>query len=367
LNIGILGIGKLGLCFGLNLENKGFTVVGVDVHEGYVNSINSKTLFSFEPQVNALLKASLNFSATTAISEVLSDDFMLLFIMVATPSLPDGSYDHTQIEHVAEQLIAFGKREKQVHLVIGCTTMPGYCDDLAKRLEHFNYTVSYNPEFIAQGDIIRNQLYPDQVLIGEANETAGDLIEEVFTQLCENKPVYCRMSRLSAEIAKIATNCFLTTKISFANSIGDLAIKVGAEPEKILHAIGADSRIGNKYLSYGFGFGGPCFPRDNKALGLFARNNNYALLLSEATDEINKRHLAFQLQDYLDTYSEDEKIVFDGITYKKGSLLLDESQQFALALLLAKAGRKVVLRDQEVVLTAIKKEYGNLFDYEPNP
>ena len=195
MNIGILGIGKLGLCFGLNLENKGFTVVGVDVHEGYVNSINSKTLFSFEPQVNELLKASLNFSATTAITEVLADDFMLLFIMVATPSLPDGSYDHTQIEHVAEQLIAFGKREKQVHLVIGCTTMPGYCDDLAKRLEHFNYTVSYNPEFIAQGDIIRNQLYPDQVLIGEANETTGDLIEEVFTQLCENKPVYCRMSR----------------------------------------------------------------------------------------------------------------------------------------------------------------------------
>jgi nucleotide sugar dehydrogenase len=173
------------------------------------------------------------------------------------------------------------------------------------------------------------------------------------------------MSRLSAEIAKIATNCFLTTKISFANSIGDLAIKVGAEPEKILNAIGADSRIGNKYLSYGFGFGGPCFPRDNKALGLFARNNDYSLLLSEATDEINKRHLAFQLQEFLNKYSEDEKIIFDGITYKKGSLLLDESQQFALAFLLAKAGRKVVLRDQEVVLTAIKKDYETLFDYEP--
>jgi UDP-glucose 6-dehydrogenase len=118
-------------------------------------------------------------------------------------------------------------------------------------------------------------------------------------------------------------------------------------------------------LSYGFGFGGPCFPRDNKALGLFARNNDYSLLLSEATDEINKRHLAFQLQEFLNKYSEDEKIIFDGITYKKGSLLLDESQQFALAFLLAKAGRKVVLRDQEVVLTAIKKDYETLFDYEP--
>lgn len=365
MNIGILGIGKLGLCFGLNLEKKGFTIVGVDIEESYVHSLNTKTLLSFEPGVNELLKNAKYFRATTSIADVLTDAFPLLFIMVATPSLPDGSYDHMQIEHIAKQLIQFGKRAQPFHLVIGCTTMPGYCDALASRLAPYNYTVSYNPEFIAQGDIIRNQLYPDQVLIGEANAEAGDLIESVFTQLCENKPIYCRMSRLSAEIAKIATNCFLTTKISFANSIGDLAIKVGAEPEKILNAIGADSRIGNKYLSYGFGFGGPCFPRDNKALGLFARNNDYSLLLSEATDEINKRHLAFQLQEFLNKYSEDEKIIFDGITYKKGSLLLDESQQFALAFLLAKAGRKVVLRDQEVVLTAIKKDYETLFDYEP--
>lgn len=364
MEIGVLGIGKLGLCFALNIERKGGRVIGVDVNGRYTEALNQKTFHSFEPQVNELLAASKHFWATTEIKEVLTDTIELLFVMVATPSTPEGSYDHTQIEHIAEQLVAFGKRNKTTALVIGCTTMPGYCDDLAQRLAPYNYTVSYNPEFIAQGNIIYGQQFPDQVLIGESDERTGDLIQSVYETMCENKPVFCRMNRLSAEICKIATNCFLTTKISFANSIGDLAVKVGAEPDKILQAIGADSRIGPKYLGYGFGFGGPCFPRDNRALGLFARTNEYDLLISNATDEVNHRHLEFQFQQYLKEYRENEKIIFDGVTYKRGSVMLDESQQLALAVKLAKAGRKVLLRDQQVVLDEVQKLHGNIFEYE---
>ena len=360
-HIGILGVGRLGLCFALNLERSGYRVTGVDIHEPYVNSLNQKTHHSPEPQVNELLQQSKHFTATTHIQDVLTDEVTLLFIMVATPSLPDGSYDHTQIERVAGALMNFGKRPKPVHLVIGCTVMPGYTQTLQQRLHEYNYTVSYNPEFIAQGSIIHDQMYPDQVLIGEANTEVGDALQAVYQTMCRSNPHMCRMDVLSAEICKIATNCFLTTKISFANSIGDLAVQAGASPDKILQAIGADSRIGAKYLNYGYGFGGPCFPRDNRALNVFARQQGYEMKIGEATDAVNQQHLEFQfnqlMQQNLPEY------VFEEVTYKPGTVILEESQKLALAVKLARAGKVVVIHEKQLVMDALKQTYGNLFRY----
>lgn len=362
MHIGILGIGKLGLCFGLNLERSGFNVTGVDVHEEYVNALNQKTFFSYEPHVNELLASAKNFNATSHIQQVLVDDVRLLFVMVATPSLPDGAYDHSQIERVVGALINSGRRENPTHLVIGCTVMPGYTQTLQTKLAEYNYTVSYNPEFIAQGNIIHDQLYPDQVLIGEANKEVGDVLQSIYGKLCKSSPRICRMDALSAEICKIATNCFLTTKISFANSIGDLAIKAGANPSAILNAIGADSRVGAKYLQYGYGFGGPCFPRDNRALNLFAKQTGYDLLIGEATDKVNARHLNFQFEQLL-AENRDE-YVFEGVAYKQGTVILDESQKLELAVKLAKAGKKVLVADNHVVVESLKAIYGDLFSYQ---
>ena len=361
--IGILGIGKLGLCLALNLERCGFEVCGVDVDIDYVNSIKNKNLQSSEPFVSEFLKHALNFSASVKISDVLNEEFPLLFLAVATPTDQHGGYDHSQIEKVADELIGRGKRNSRIELVVVCTTMPGFCDQLAIRLDPFNYKVSYNPEFIAQGSIISDPLRPDQVLIGEADWEAGDKIEKIYQTMCESAPVICRMSRLSAEISKLATNCFLTTKISFANSIGDLATLAGAEPEKILAAIGADSRIGNKYLSYGFGFGGPCFPRDNRALGIYASQNGLELHISNATDKVNQEHLEFQFRQYIQQYSESETIDFQSVAYKKGTSMIEESQQLLLAIKLAQAGRKVRVFDSGEVKSQVEKLYPGLFEW----
>ncbi|MCB9234393.1 MAG: UDP-glucose/GDP-mannose dehydrogenase family protein [Bacteroidia bacterium] len=361
--IAILGIGKLGICFALNLERSGYAVLGVDISPAYIETVNRKTLRSFEPRVEEYLLESRNFEATTSLHEALESEAEMFFVCVATPSTPGGGYDHYQIDGIADQLEKFGPNPNPRHLVIVATTMPGYCDELSARLSPLNWRVSYNPEFIAQGNIIHDQQYPDQVLIGEADEIAGQKIEAVYRQMCKNEPVFCRMRRLSAEICKIATNCFLTTKISFANSIGDLATLVGAEPDKILQAIGSDSRIGGKYLGYGYGFGGPCFPRDNRALGKFARDAGYDLLISEATDEVNRRHLDFQFQLWMDNFKEDQPILFDYVTYKKDSILLIESQQLALAEKLARAGRQVMIREREVVVEELRARYGELFQY----
>lgn len=362
--VGVIGMGKLGLCFALNLEAVGFNVKGLDIEQELVRQINQKTLRSFEPGVETMLGNAQNLTATTDAGQWLKTDLKMIFLVVATPSLPDGTYDHSQVDAVCEMLRSHGPADQRRNLVVMCTTMPGFCDQLAETMAPFNYTVSYNPEFIAQGTVVKDQQVPDQVLIGEADLEAGDAIQAIYQKLCRNSPAYCRMSRTSAEIAKIATNCFLTTKISFANSIGDLAVKAGAEPDKILAAIGSDKRIGSRYLRYGFGYGGPCFPRDNRALGKFGDMIDYEVLISKATDEVNRRHLDFQVDQYLDRYGKEEVILFETVTYKQGTTILEESQQLALAERLARVGRKVLIKDQPAVIEELKSEFGSLFQYE---
>jgi nucleotide sugar dehydrogenase len=350
----------------LHLEQAGYEVLGVDVDPHYIAQINQRSLNSSEPGVEAQLQSANRLRATTQIREVLQADIDLLFLFVATPSTAEGGYDHSQIERVTDELVQLEANSRQRHLVIGCTTMPGYCDQLAKKMKPYNYTVSYNPEFIAQGRIMHDLVHPDQVLIGEANAEIGERLTQLYKRLCRNQPATHRMDRTSAEITKLATNCFLTTKISFANSIGDLALSVGADPNKILSAIGSDSRIGPKYLKYGFGFGGPCFPRDNRALGVFARQNDHQLLIGEATDQVNQQHLAFQLQQYLEHFPPEQTIVFDSVSYKPDSTLLVESQQLSLAVRLARAGRRVRIRERKIVVDQLTKQYPGLFELEIN-
>lgn len=362
--IAVIGVGKLGLCLALLLEKAGYHVLGYDQHPGYSAQISAKTLRSPEPGLTELLAASKDFQLFASIPEIVAQGPKMIFIVVATPSLPNGGYDHSQVDDVLDKIAASGPAASPTDLVIVCTTMPGYTEKAAEKMHHLGFFLSYNPEFIAQGSILRDIQQPDQVLIGEADEAAGNRIQAVWERLVTRTPTFCRMRPLSAEITKIATNCFLTTKISFANSIGDLATQVGAEPDKILAAIGSDSRIGAKYLNYGFGYGGPCFPRDNRALGKFADESGYELLLSKATDEVNRRHLQFQLAQYLQEYAPHETIVFETVTYKKGTEILEESQQLALAVALAQSGRKVLIRDNQAVLDELERDYPGLFELE---
>jgi nucleotide sugar dehydrogenase len=356
-NISILGIGKLGICFSLSLEKAGFNVLGVDVNQDYVDSVNKKTLKSFEPGVEHYLSESKNFKATTNLEEAVTFSDTL-FVLVATPSLPDGRYDHSQIESLCSQLKKLGVQSSRKHLVIGCTTMPEYCDQLADNMDSYGYDISYNPEFIAQGTILRDQAFPDMVLIGEATESRGKELEDIYKRLCSNKPRYCRMTRTSAEICKIALNCFVTTKIAYTNMVGDILKSVGEDPQTVLNAISSDSRVGEKCTHYGFGFGGPCFPRDNRALGIYAKDKNCASDISDATDICNKKHLEFMINSFVG-----DSIIIQGVTYKPNSMILEESQQLAYAVGLAKRGVKVTIIDTPFVIKQVEKIYGDLFIY----
>jgi nucleotide sugar dehydrogenase len=359
--ITVIGVGRLGICWALVLERAGYDVLGVDVNEEYVKSINNKSLTSSEPRVEEMLRVSKNFSATTNMSDGLDfSDFT--FVVLPTPSTGDGKYDHSKIDELIPALL--NKSGYTRHLVICSTTMPGYCDTLASELERVRCFVSYNPEFIAQGAIIRDQLEPDMVLIGEANPECGEALKCVYRKVCSNYPTIHRMSRLSAEIAKLSLNCFITTKIAYANMVGDVANAAGAETDKILSCIGADKRVGEKCLKYGYGFGGPCFPRDNRAFAVCASEYGIDAIVSKSTDESNRLHLSYQVKHFFENNLDLTEIVFDSVTYKKESVIIEESQQLAFAVELAKKGIKVTINEREEVVSQVKKKYGDIFIYK---
>lgn len=360
--VAIVGLGRLGLCFALNLERIGYSVYGIDSNTNYIEEVQLKRIKSNEPFVEKYLSESKNFIATTDLSIIEKEDIQFIYLILPTPSLADGKFSHTYIDEFLIDFKKYISSKLKRHLIIGSTVMPGYCDSIALEFEKQNVSITYNPEFIAQGSIIHDQQHPDQLLIGEGHKDATQFLRKVYAKMCLSNPAIHIMSRKSAEITKLATNCFLTMKISFANSIGDLARRVGVEEDKILNAIGSDSRIGNKYLKYGFGFGGPCFPRDNQALMAFANEQKTEIPLAEATIQVNQNHLEFQLNELLKL--DQETYYFDSVSYKKDTDIIEESQQLELAKLLVKNGKKVVITNSKKIKKIVELKYPNQFIFE---
>jgi nucleotide sugar dehydrogenase len=366
-NITVIGIGRLGLCLALCLERAGYSVLGIDLSQDYIAQINAKTLSSPEPYVEEYLKASTRFIATTSLEEGLKHAD-LYFLVVPTNTVPDvEAYDHKILSSLLSKINDYALSNK--HLAICSTVFPGYISKQARPLltKCTNTSLSYNPEFIAQGDIIRGMSAPDMVLIGEGSKEAGDLLQTIYQSFCSNTPTIARMSVESAEITKLAVNCFITAKIAFANLIGDLAQETpGAHAADILKAVGADQRIGAKNLKPGYGFGGPCFPRDNRALGNYASLVGIDPLFFRSTDQTNAMHADYMarklLQEQRDVY------LFQDVCYKPGCSvpIIENSQVLAVAERIAHRGAKVIITDSNLVLEKVRQEYGDLFFYQSN-
>jgi len=361
--ISVVGVGRLGLCLSLNLERSGYHVIGVDKNLPYISSLNNKTFTSSEPSVDRFLKESQNFQVYSELKECLASD--VIFIVLPTPSLPSGKYNHQHIDDVIQELIAMGVQPTKKYLVISSTVDPGYCDKTYAMIKDYNYEIVYNPEFIAQGSIIKDQLSPDIILLGFAPDSGGQMVETIYETMCINQPVICKMSLMEAEITKIALNCFITTKIAYANMVGDIVNRLGLSPYRVLNAIGLDARIGNKCLGYGFGFGGPCFPRDNRAFGTFCEEHGIYPHISYATDNSNKSHLIYQLKDFVANNPDQSKeILFESVTYKPNTDIIEESQKLKFAVELQRFGYKVRIKDSVNVISQLKRLYGDKFSYE---
>lgn len=357
--IGVIGTGRLGLCTALLFEQAGLQVMCYDVNEQIRDAINTRKIKSNEHGVPEMLAQAKNIFAVDSLEKLMHID--TLFCIVPTPSLSDGSYNHEYIERMAEEMISLSpllSKRKSTLLNICCTTMPGYCETLQRKFvdKGLPIDVCYNPEFIAQGDILRGFVNPDLLLIGEANKVCGDTLVALYKKVVQTDPRICRMTRTEAEITKISINCFITTKISFANTIGDVCLSQGANPARVLKAIGSDSRIGTKYLNWGHGYGGPCFPRDNRALCLFSQQKGIHNLIGEATDAINGTHLDSIKQRLIQKANETGKpFLFRDLAYKLGTTIVEESQSLKLAQALELEGYTIYVQESDAMKVELEK------------
>lgn len=346
MKIGVLGAGRLGICFALLLEKAGYEVVASDIREDYVTHLRSGIIHTTEPQVARLLSKSKNITFVTDNIDVI-EECDLIYTFVATPSLPDGSYDISCIRQIIKDFKGCDVEGKS--LVIGCTTNPGDCDDFQNHLRPYGVDVYYNPEFIAQGSIIKDLEHADMVLVGGSGKHIQD-IEKIYDDIQVETPNVYVMSRKAAELVKLAVNCYLTTKISYANMIGQVMHKsgMGDEIDNVLDAIGSDSRVGHKYLGYGFGFGGPCLPRDNRAFAACAKKLGLEYNLGHVTDSFNEEHSKFLLDYYVNNNPMGLPYAIGSIAYKRETDILTESQQYKLCLGLLDLGYEVYVVDNIV-------------------
>ncbi len=348
MKIGVIGAGRLGLCFALLVEKAGWEVLASDVREDYVNDLKNKKINTTEPGVQELLDQSTKLEVTTDNTRVIRE-CDIIYTLVATPSLEDGSYDVSAVWKVVGDIknacdlynIEGGKS-----FVVGCTTNPGDCEEFQYDLLTHGVDVYYNPEFIAQGSIICDLQHADMVLIG-GNGHHVPVLEDIYHSIQLTEPSIHFMSTTAAELTKIAVNCFLTTKISYANMVGQVMALSGKDDEidTVLKAIGSDSRVGDKYLKFGFGFGGPCFPRDNRAFAAYAKEIGVQFNIGETTDNFNETHAQFIKAYFINKNPNNHPYCFKYITYKPGIDILTESQQYRLCIDLLNAGYKVYCLD----------------------
>jgi len=365
--IGIIGCGKLGICYATLLAKANYKVYCYEINKKIIENIKNDRYNYLEPNLNNLIKNNKkNFIFVNEIKQVI-ENCNLIFTFIQTPSLTEGNYDHSYIDKFINECINLGKQEITKTIIISSTVMPEYSNSLLNKIQNYNYDITYNPSFIAQGSIINNIIKPDFILIGNNNNNYNELMD-IHIKLVENKEItFKTMTLLEAELTKISINCFITTKISYANLIGDFAKSLNCNPSIILDAIGTDSRIGNKYLNYGYGFGGPCLPRDNRALYYYYNNKdinkNINFDICNITDRNNNNHLLFQFDELKESK---EAIKFHYITYKDSSDIIEESQKLKLALLLKNNGNKLIIYERPEIIEKLKETELNFIEINPS-
>jgi UDPglucose 6-dehydrogenase len=340
-------------------------VIGVDQDDQRVKAINSGKPPVYEPGLGELIESSrTSLSATTRITEAVRHS-SATFVFVPTPYKPGEGYSLDYILPACESLAQALAAKDEFHLVvISSTVMPESTEGILKtRIEKLSgklcgqqFGLCYNPEFMAIGSVIRDFLNPDFVLIGESDKRSGDQLESIYRKILPKDSKIVRMNLVNAELSKLALNCFVTTKITFSNQLAQMCeFLPGSNVDVVTSTIGLDSRIGPKCLKGGLGFGGPCFPYDNKAMMALADNLGIKAPISGVTDSTNR--------DEMDRIIEivKNKLPIGGVTgilglaYKPGTNVIEGSQGFLIAEELASKGIPVLAYDPEATANAKKQ------------
>jgi GDP-D-mannose 3',5'-epimerase len=326
LRISIIGLGKLGSPMAAVYASKGYHVIGLDVNKEFVDALQRGEAPVNEPQLQELINQyKTNIETTMDYYKAVSETNMTM-IIVPTPSDPNTGFFSN--DYVLSAIKSIGEVIKSCHkyhqIVVVSTVMPGsmggiICDVLesssGRKVGCLDSEIglAYNPEFIALGQVIRDMLNPDFILIGESDKLIGDALEVLHLKTITKRPLpFHRMNFINAEITKISINTYVTTKITYANMLSELCENLsGADVDIVSTAVGCDSRIGNKYLKGALAYGGPCFPRDNRAFVALAKSVSANPLLAEATEQLNN----YQVKRLIRICNKIAELRFDNVSH----------------------------------------------------
>ena len=364
----IIGLGKLGSPMVAVFASRGLEVIGVDTDPAKVAALQRGEAPVYEPQLQEMLTGSQEHYTATLDGEaaVLNSD--ATFLIVPTPSEQGGGFSLRYVLPACEMIGRALRRKDDFHLVVlTSTVMPGATDDRVRAaLEQasgkkcgVDFGLCYSPEFIAIGSVIRDFLKPDFVLVGESDTRSGDLLASVYKQVCDNDPPVARMNFVNAELCKISVNTYVTTKITFANMIAGICERLpDADVDVVTGALGLDTRIGKRYLKGALGYGGPCFPRDNVALGALARAIGASSTLADATDRANDEVVERMVNLAKSYLPKGGSVGVLGLSYKENTGVVEESQGLQIAQALLAEGIPVNVYDPLAISNARRELSG---------
>lgn len=369
MKVSVIGLGKIGSCLSYFLASYGFKVYGYDINSKIVDSLNKlRNPFGIEPQLsNYINKYNSNVVILDNLEKTINNSD-ISFVIVPTPSNKNGDFSNKYILQYIKKLAPILKRKNKYHLVnITSTVMPGSCDNIFKKYlltknlkEDLNFGISYNPHFIALGNVINNLENPDFVLMGSSSKKSYDTLKKIYSRIYPLKKIK-KLNLLEAEVTKIAINSYVTMKISFSNIISQIADNANSfNSTEVLNSIGLDKRIGNAYLKVGSAFSGPCFPRDNKAFINYLKKSNINFGLQNSTVKINleqtSRYIRI-LNNFKNIYKKNPKVGILGISYKSDSDLFIDSQSCEFVNFLLSEKYSVYYYDEYCNSNLVKKYF----------
>ena len=372
MNIAIVGTGYVGLVSGACFAEMGIDVTCVDIDPEKVKCLLNGEIPIYEPGLDDLVKRNVEAGPlhfTTDLTTCL-DNVEVVFSAVGTPPDEDGSAD---LQYVLEVARTFGRNIKKYTILVTKSTVPvGTAkkvkavieEELTKRDEQIDFEVASNPEFLKEGAAIKDFMSPDRVVVGVESDRAKKVMERLYRPFQMNNYRLYFMDIPSAEMTKYAANAMLATRISFMNDIANLCDLVGANVDMVRKGIGADTRIGSKFLYPGCGYGGSCFPKDVKALARTAREYGYTMGVIEAVEAVNERQkeiVVKKLQDKLGTLR-GKTIALWGLAFKPETDDMREAPALVVIEKLLEAGASVKVYDP-VAMDECRRRIGDRVVY----
>jgi len=359
----MIGVGYVGLVSGACFSDLGNDVICVDKNENKIKSLQNGKVPIYEPGLSELViknvkNKRLSFSSDLRTSVKNSD---IIFICVGTPTKKGGSSaDLSQIYNVSKELSSLINKFK---IIITKSTVPVTTGDiietiLSKRNEKNKFAVVSNPEFLREGEAIRDFTYPDRIVIGSNEKKSNQILKNLYNPLISKGAQYLNTSRRAAELIKYASNAFLATKITFINEIANLCEKTGVNVEDISIGMGLDKRIGSRFLRAGPAYGGSCFPKDTKAIISTAKKFKIDLSVIRSVIRSNDNRsniLLKRIYEILKNKLKNKKITFLGVTFKPNTDDMRDSSSLLMIPTLSKKGAIIRYYDP----TGYKKEFKN--------